>query len=126
MTDPSDNDGRLLAAWHARRDEAAFRLLCERHANLVLAACRRQHAPDADEAAQAVFLVLARRAGTVAGASLAGWLTLTARRVVAHQRRAAAAMNRPPRSNRCDNPTIPLPNRPGPRRGNTSTRPWPA
>lgn len=89
-----DDDGTLLTAWHVRRDEASFQGLCTRHATQVAAACRRQGSPDADEATQAVFLILARRAGSVAGSSLAGWLNLTARRVVAHQHRGAARRRR--------------------------------
>lgn len=94
MTNSPDDDGALLAAWSAARDESAFRRLCDRHAALVAAACRRQGSPDADEAAQAVFLILARRAGLLTGTGLAGWLHGTARRVVAHQRRAAARRRR--------------------------------
>lgn len=90
MTTSSDVDGALLTAWSAVGDEAAFRQLCDRHAALVAASCRRQGSPDTDEAAQAVFLILARRAGSLTGTGLAGWLHGTARRVVAHQRRAAA------------------------------------
>lgn len=87
-------DGRLLAAWHRDRDARAFAALCERHAGLVGAVCRRQGSPDIDAAAQAVFLVLARKAGAVPPATLAGWLTITARQIVAHQRRAAAVRRR--------------------------------
>lgn len=88
------DDAQLLAAWHDRQDAEAFHLLCERHAGLVAAACRRQGSPDAGEAAQAVFLVLARRAGSVPAAALAGWLTVTAQRVVRNQHRAAASRRR--------------------------------
>jgi RNA polymerase sigma factor (sigma-70 family) len=89
------DDSSLLRAWSAQRDESAFRSLCERHAALVRATCRRLRSPDADEAAQAVFIVLAQRAHAVAdGARLAGWLVGTARRVVAHQRRAEARRRR--------------------------------
>lgn len=94
MDAAATTDADLLRAWDRRRDEAAFRSLCERYASLVSAACRRQGSPDADEATQAVFIVLARRAGTVAGDHLAGWLVGTARRVVARQRRAAARRRR--------------------------------
>ncbi len=94
MSTSPDDDGALLAAWSAARDEAAFRCLCDRHAAMVAAACRRQGSPDADEAAQAVFLILARRTGSVSGSGLVGWLHGTARRVVAHQRRAAARRHR--------------------------------
>jgi RNA polymerase sigma factor (sigma-70 family) len=93
MTDPRD-DARLLAAWHGRHDAEAFAILCHRHSGLVEAVCRRHHSPDAAEAVQAVFLVLARRAGAVDGANLCGWLAGIARRVVLNQRRTVAARRR--------------------------------
>lgn len=82
------DDAELLRAWSARHEEQAFQALCGRHAAFVAAVCRRLGSPDADEAAQAVFLVLARRAGDVEGPRLLGWLSGTARRVVAGQRLA--------------------------------------
>ena len=81
---------QLFSAWLARRDEASFRALCERHAPVVHAACVRLGAPDADEAAQAVFIVLAQRPEAVGDPTrLVGWLLGIARRVVANQRRGA-------------------------------------
>jgi len=70
-------DEELLARWVAHGDEAAFELLVRRYAPMVLAACRRllRDPADADDAFQAAFLVLARKAGSVArGAVLAAWL----------------------------------------------------
>ncbi|MEK7413668.1 MAG: RNA polymerase sigma factor [Planctomycetota bacterium] len=87
-------DSDLLCAWHAARDEAAFHAVCARHTGLVLATCRRLGAPDADEATQAVFLVLAQKAGCVKSASLTCWLIGTARRVVANQRQAVTNRRR--------------------------------
>ncbi len=79
---------QLFSTWLHRRDAAAFRALCERHAPVVHAACARLGAPDADEAAQAVFIVLAQRPQAVGDPTrLVGWLLGTARRVVANQRR---------------------------------------
>jgi HlyD family secretion protein len=74
---PGVPDADLLARWVAGRDEAAFELLVRRHAPTVLAACRRLLADpnDADDAFQAVFLVLARKAASVArGEVLGAWL----------------------------------------------------
>jgi RND family efflux transporter MFP subunit len=70
-------DADLLARWVVHHDEVAFELLVRRHAPTVRAACRRllADAHDADDAAQAVFLVLARKAASVArGEVLAAWL----------------------------------------------------
>lgn len=89
------SDVILLAAWRQRRDEAAFQALCERHAGLVGSVCRRLRSPDVDEAAQAVFVILAERPGSVGDATrLAGWLVGTTRRVVAHQQRARSRRHR--------------------------------
>jgi RNA polymerase sigma factor (sigma-70 family) len=77
-------DGDLLRRFIDRRDEAAFEALVLRHGPMVHAVCRRVlHDPhDADDAFQAVFLVLVRRAGAIARQeSLASWLHGVALRV---------------------------------------------
>ena len=81
-TGPSDAE--LIARFSATRDEAAFELLVWRHAPLLQRVCRSvlndRHA--AEDATQATFLALARRAGTFAGrGSVVGWLYRVARRV---------------------------------------------
>lgn len=79
----SPADAELLARFAARRDEAAFELLVWRHAALVQRVCRgvlRDHHA-AEDAAQATFFVLARKAHTFAGSgSVVGWLYRIARR----------------------------------------------
>ena len=98
MTSPLEStagDRALLGAWIERGDQESFQALCHRHAGLVVDTCRRLRSPDADEAAQAVFITLARKPRSVAQPErLAGWLLGTARRVVAHQHRASARRQR--------------------------------
>ena len=77
-------DADLVARFAATRDEAAFELLVWRHAALVQRVCqavlRDHHA--AEDAAQATFLVLARKAGSFGGRrSVVGWLYRVSRRV---------------------------------------------
>jgi RNA polymerase sigma factor (sigma-70 family) len=71
------SDGELLERFVARRDEPAFEAIVRRHGSMVLGVCRRvlRDHHDAEDAFQATFLVLARKAGTVRpGSMLPNWL----------------------------------------------------
>jgi RNA polymerase sigma factor (sigma-70 family) len=71
------SDYDLLQRFLANRDEGAFRALLHRHGPMVFRVCRRvlDRDQDAEDAFQAGFLVLARRASTIRKqTSLACWL----------------------------------------------------
>jgi DNA-directed RNA polymerase specialized sigma24 family protein len=61
------SDRALLEAFVANRSESAFAVLVQRYGPLVYRVCRRvlRHEQDAEDAFQATFLVLARKAGSV-------------------------------------------------------------
>jgi RNA polymerase sigma factor (sigma-70 family) len=70
-------DGQLLQRFVRNREEAAFAALVERHGALVLGVCRRvlHHTQDAEDAFQATFLILARKAGSIRNPeSVGSWL----------------------------------------------------
>ncbi len=92
-------DAQLLERFTSCRDESAelaFRALLERHGPMVLRVCRAvlRDAHDADDAFQATFLVLVRRAGSLwVRDSLGPWLHQVAHRI-AHCARSDAARRR--------------------------------
>jgi RNA polymerase sigma factor (sigma-70 family) len=77
-------DRALLESFATQRDERAFATLVERHGSLVWGVCKRvlAHEQDAEDAFQATFLVLARKAGSVPWRDDVGnWLYAVAIRV---------------------------------------------
>jgi RNA polymerase sigma factor (sigma-70 family) len=95
--DTSDAD--LLERFTAAGDSAALAALVERHAGLVWSVCARVLArpEDAEDAFQATFLVLLRKAGSVRKrGAVASWLYGVARRTAVHMRRSAARRARAP------------------------------
>jgi RNA polymerase sigma factor (sigma-70 family) len=82
-------DGELLERFVARRDQAAFEALVRRHGAMVLGVCRRilRDAHEADDAFQATFLVLVRKAaGLRRPEQLGPWLYGVAYRTALHAR----------------------------------------
>jgi RNA polymerase sigma-70 factor (ECF subfamily) len=90
------SDAHLLDCFLARRDETAFEALVRRHGPMVLGVCRRvlRDDNDAEDAFQAAFLVLVRKAGSIRPRGLVGhWLygvayrtALEARGILARRR----------------------------------------
>ncbi len=90
------SDGQLLGSYVEHRDEAAFAAVVARYGPMVLSVCRGvlRDPLDAEDAYQATFLILMRKAGTVRRVdALGGWLHRVAHRV-ALQARADAAHRR--------------------------------
>lgn len=84
-------DRELLREYAAQQSETAFRTLVERHVNMVYATALRQvgDAHLAEEATQAVFIALARKArGLSSSIILAGWLFRAAQFAAAKVQRA--------------------------------------
>src|SRR5262245_30026006 len=87
------SDAELVERWARHRDEAAFELIVWRHGRLVLSVCRRllRHAQDVEDAFQATFLVLVRKARSIAKRqALASWLHTVATRVALSARERSA------------------------------------
>jgi RNA polymerase sigma factor (sigma-70 family) len=83
------SDPDLLERFVSRRDETAFAALVARHGPMVFGVCRRllERTEDAEDASQATFLVLARKAaGIRKRESLPSWLHGVASRVARKSR----------------------------------------
>src|SRR2546426_1063731 len=85
-------DGELVDSFIDRRDEAALATLIERHGPMVWCVCRRllsHH--DAEDAFQATFLVLVRKAASIVPREMVGnWLYGVAHQTALQARRSAA------------------------------------
>src|ERR1022692_2856740 len=71
------SDAQLLERFIAHRDEAAFAALVRRHGSMVMGVCLRavHNHQDAEDAFQATFLILVRKAASIASRELlANWL----------------------------------------------------
>ena len=87
------SDADLLRRFASDHDAAAFDTLVARHGPMVLGVCRGilTDPNDAEDAFQATFLILVKKAGALRGpVALGGWLYLVARRVAIRANAAAA------------------------------------
>jgi len=90
-------DAELLAAYAATGDEPAFAELARRHGAMVYRVCLRSlgRHHDAEDAAQAVFVILARKARSLSkDVDLAAWLHGTARHAAGWAARSEARRER--------------------------------
>jgi RNA polymerase sigma factor (sigma-70 family) len=86
-------DGQLLEGFVRRREAAALEVLVQRHAPMVWGVCRRiaQNHHDAEDAFQATFLVLVRRAAAIMPRRMvANWLYGVARQTALKARATRA------------------------------------
>src|SRR5262245_26802344 len=104
------SDGDLLDRFVRLRDEAAFELLALRHGPMVLRLCQRllNRPDDVDDAFQATFLTLVRKASAIGKKeALAGWLYTVAYRTACRARtRVAASSNQDEVLNRAPAPDV--------------------
>jgi RNA polymerase sigma-70 factor (ECF subfamily) len=94
---PSESDPELLQAFVQRREGAALAALIRRHGPMVWGVCRRllRDHHEAEDAFQATFVVLLRKASTIARRELvANWLHGVAQRTALRAR--TPGRKRPP------------------------------
>jgi RNA polymerase sigma factor (sigma-70 family) len=91
-----ETDGELLERFVRHRDEGAIELLVQHHAPMVWGVCRRilQNHHDAEDALQATFIVLVRRAASIVPReTVANWLHGVARQTALKARQMIAKRN---------------------------------
>src|SRR5688572_19540409 len=91
------DDMELVREFARNNSEPAFATLVQRHINLVYSVALRRlnNAHEAEEVTQAVFIILAKKAGGLrAGTILSGWLYQTAQLTSANIQRAARRRQR--------------------------------
>jgi RNA polymerase sigma factor (sigma-70 family) len=91
------SDARLLERYVSERDDLAFQALVQRHGPMVMAVCRclLDDPNDADDAFQAAFLLLARKARSIwINGSVGGWLHRVAWRIALQVKSDAARRRR--------------------------------
>ncbi|MGA2440399.1 MAG: sigma-70 family RNA polymerase sigma factor [Tepidisphaeraceae bacterium] len=105
-TNPSAmSDAELLRQYSRSQSEDAFRALIDQYVNMVYSSCWRQLRDRhlAEDATQAVFMLLSQKAGAMRHSNLAGWLLTTAHYTCAkirkmelrrHRRETAVAMEK--------------------------------
>jgi RNA polymerase sigma factor (sigma-70 family) len=104
-------DAQLLLDYTAGRHAEAFAALLHRHGRLVWSVCRHHlpHEHDAEDAFQATFLVLARRAASIRRTeAVASWLHGVAYRIARKARMAAFNRNRREKPLEYEPPAAPI------------------
>lgn len=103
-------DRQLLERFAAGRDEAMFGLLVRRHGPMVLGLCRRLlgHEQDAEDAFQAAFLLLSRKAGSIRQTDVGGWLYRVAYHVAVRARAQSAKRQQREQRGEAVSPVDPL------------------
>jgi len=90
-------DRDLLRRFTQKRSEEAFRAIVDRYTGLVYSSCLRRlgERHDAEDATQAVFIALARKAGSIRrGGALAAWLYSAAEKSALQLRRERSARSK--------------------------------